>query len=171
LPCPSSGCHHRRADYGRLPVAHRSGLRGVPPKIALDNRLPYIQFVESAGGDLRRSTEDAEAEIRRQLTHFAESGRLFHDITCLSGARIPTVSVVFGSSTAGGAYQPGMSDYNIFIRNRSRVYLGGPPLVKMATGEDADDEALGGARCTRPPRAWPTTWPTTSRAPSVWLAT
>jgi acetyl-CoA carboxylase carboxyltransferase component len=108
------------------------------------NRLPYIQFVESAGGDLRRGTEDPEAEMRRQLTHFAESGRLFHDITALSAARIPTISVVFGSSTAGGAYQPGMSDYNIFIRKRSRVYLGGPPLVKMATGEDADDEALGG---------------------------
>jgi acetyl-CoA carboxylase carboxyltransferase component len=113
-------------------------------EISLRNRLPYIQFVESAGGDLRRGTEDTEAAMRRQLTHFAESGRLFHDITCLSGERIPTVSVVFGSSTAGGAYQPGMSDYNIFIRNRSRVYLGGPPLVKMATGEDADDEALGG---------------------------
>jgi acetyl-CoA carboxylase carboxyltransferase component len=108
------------------------------------NRLPYVQFVESAGGDLRRSTEDPEAEMRRQLTHFAESGRLFHDITCLSGERIPTVSVVFGSSTAGGAYQPGMSDYNIFIRQRSRVFLGGPPLVKMATGEDADEEELGG---------------------------
>src|SRR5262249_21833551 len=67
-----------------------------------------------------------------------------HAIRCLPGDRIPTVSVVFGSSTAGGAYQPGMSDYNIFIRDRSRVYLGGPPLVKMATGEDADDEALGG---------------------------
>src|SRR5262245_60961983 len=108
------------------------------------NRLPYIQFVESAGGDLRRGTEDPDAEMRRQLTHFAESGRLFHDITSLSGERIPTVSVVFGSSTAGGAYQPGMSDYTIFIRHRSRVYLGGPPLVKMATGEDADDEELGG---------------------------
>jgi acetyl-CoA carboxylase carboxyltransferase component len=113
-------------------------------EISRQNRLPYVQFVESAGGDLRRGTEDAEAEMRRQLTHFAESGRLFHDITCLSGAGIPTVSVVFGSSTAGGAYQPGMSDYNVFIRERSRVYLGGPPLVKMATGEDADDEALGG---------------------------
>jgi len=113
-------------------------------EISRVNRLPYIQLVESAGGDLRRGTEDPDAEMRRQLTHFAESGRLFHDITCLSGEGIPTVSVVFGSSTAGGAYQPGMSDYNIFIRNRSRVYLGGPPLVKMATGEDADDEALGG---------------------------
>jgi len=108
------------------------------------NRLPYLQFVESAGGDLRRGTEDPEAAMRRQLTHFAESGRLFRNITCLSGERIPTVSIVFGSSTAGGAYQPGMSDYNIFIRGRSKVFLGGPPLVKMATGEDADDEELGG---------------------------
>jgi acetyl-CoA carboxylase carboxyltransferase component len=113
-------------------------------EISRVNRLPYVQFVESAGGDLRRSTEDPEAAMRRQLTHFAESGRLFRNITCLSGEGIPTVSVVFGSSTAGGAYQPGMSDYNIFIRGRSKVFLGGPPLVKMATGEDADDEALGG---------------------------
>jgi acetyl-CoA carboxylase carboxyltransferase component len=59
--------------------------------------------------------------------------------------RIPTISVVFGSSTAGGAYQPGMSDYNIFIKKQSKVFLGGPPLVKMATGEDADEESLGGA--------------------------
>jgi acyl-CoA carboxylase subunit beta len=113
-------------------------------EISRQNRLPYVQFVESAGGDLRRGTEDPEAEMRRQLVHFAQSGRLFHDITCLSGEGIPTVSVVFGSSTAGGAYQPGMSDYNIFIRGRSKVFLGGPPLVKMATGEDADDEELGG---------------------------
>jgi acetyl-CoA carboxylase carboxyltransferase component len=109
------------------------------------NRLPYIQFVESAGGDLRRTSDDPEAEMRRQMNHFAESGRLFHDITELSAARIPTVSVVFGSSTAGGAYQPGMSDYNIFIKLRSKVFLGGPPLVKMATGEDSNDEELGGA--------------------------
>ena len=109
------------------------------------NRLPYVQFVESAGADLRRGEESVEAEMRRQLGHFAESGRFFHDITALSAAGIPTISVVFGSSTAGGAYQPGMSDYNIFIRGRSKVFLGGPPLVKMATGEDSDDEELGGA--------------------------
>jgi acetyl-CoA carboxylase carboxyltransferase component len=109
------------------------------------NRLPYIQFVESAGGDLRRGGDDPDAEMRRQMNHFAESGDLFHDITALSAARIPSISVVFGSSTAGGAYQPGMSDYNIFIKQRSKVFLGGPPLVKMATGEDSNDEELGGA--------------------------
>ncbi len=109
------------------------------------NRLPYVQFVESAGADLRLGADSPEAEMRRQLGHFAESGRFFHDITALSAARIPTVSLVFGSSTAGGAYQPGMSDYNIFIRGRSKVFLGGPPLVKMATGEDSNDEELGGA--------------------------
>ena len=109
------------------------------------NRLPYVQFVESAGADLRGGGGSAEDQMRRATSHFAESGRLFHDITELSAMRIPTVSVVFGSSTAGGAYQPGMSDYNIFIRGRSKVFLGGPPLVKMATGEDSDDEELGGA--------------------------
>ncbi|MCZ2111178.1 MAG: acyl-CoA carboxylase subunit beta [Dehalococcoidia bacterium] len=109
------------------------------------NRMPYVQFVESAGGDLRRSSDDAEAEMRRAMNHFAESGRLFHDITELSALRIPSVSVVFGSSTAGGAYQPGLSDYNIFVKERSKVFLGGPPLVKMATGEDSNDEELGGA--------------------------
>ncbi|MCH8200332.1 MAG: acyl-CoA carboxylase subunit beta [Chloroflexi bacterium] len=115
-------------------------------EIARLNRLPYIQFVESAGADLRpRGGGSPEDDMRRQLGHFAESGRLFHDITELSAMRIPTVSIVFGSSTAGGAYQPGMSDYNIFIRGRSKVFLGGPPLVKMATGEDSDAEELGGA--------------------------
>jgi len=83
--------------------------------------------------------------MRRTLTHFAESGRMFHDITELSGMGIPTISVVFGSSTAGGAYQPGLSDYNIFVRGGAKVFLAGPPLVKVATGEDAEDEELGGA--------------------------
>ncbi len=124
-------------------------MRGL--EIARENRMPYVQFVESAGADLRgESGEDPEAAIRREEEHFGESGRLFYEITELSKLRIPTVSVVFGASTAGGAYQPGMSDYNILIKNQSRVFLGGPPLVKMATGEDADPEALGGAdmHCT-----------------------
>jgi len=107
--------------------------------------MPYIQFVESAGGDLR-GDDDPERQMIEQSDHFSESGRLFYDVTELSKLRIPSVAVVFGSSTAGGAYQPGMSDYNIFVRNQSKVFLGGPPLVKMATGEDSDDETLGGAQ-------------------------
>lgn len=120
-------------------------MRGLD--IARTNRLPYVQFVESAGADLRgeSGSGDPEAAIRRETGHFAESGRLFYEITELSKLRIPTISVVFGASTAGGAYQPGMSDYNIFIRGQSKVFLGGPPLVKMATGEVADEESLGGA--------------------------
>ena len=120
-------------------------MRGL--EIARENRMPYVQFVESAGADLhgQGGGGDPEAAIQREGAHFAESGRLFYEITELSKMRIPTISVVFGASTAGGAYQPGMSDYNIFIKNQSRVFLGGPPLVKMATGEDADEESLGGA--------------------------
>lgn len=116
-------------------------------EIARDNRLPYIQLVESAGGDLRGvgGGGDPERALRENLTHFAGTGRLFHDITELSARGVPTISVVFGSSTAGGAYQPGLSDYNIFVRGGAKVFLGGPPLVKMATGEDSDDEELGGA--------------------------
>jgi len=120
-------------------------MRGL--EIARQNRMPYVQFVESAGADLRGDAGgDPEAAIRRESGHFAESGRLFYEISELSKLRIPTVSVVFGAATAGGAYQPGMSDYNIFIRGQSKVFLGGPPLVKMATGEDADEESLGGAQ-------------------------
>ena len=114
-------------------------------QICRENRLPYLQLVESAGADLRGDTEEPEAVLRRETKHFAEAGRLFYEITELSKLRIPTVSMVFGNSTAGGAYQPGMSDYNILIKERSKVFLAGPPLVKMATGEDADDESLGGA--------------------------
>jgi acetyl-CoA carboxylase carboxyltransferase component len=115
-------------------------------EVSRENRLPLIMGVESAGADLRGGGGggDPEAALRRNMGHFAESGRLFYEITELSKLRIPTISIVFGSSTAGGAYQPGMSDYNIFIRQRSKVFLGGPPLVKMATGEDSTDEELGG---------------------------
>jgi acetyl-CoA carboxylase carboxyltransferase component len=117
-------------------------------EIARQNHLPYIQFVESAGGDLRGGgggDRTLEEIMRANLGHFSDSGRMFYEITELSSLGIPTISVVFGSSTAGGAYQPGLSDYTILVRNQAKVFLGGPPLVKMATGEDSDDETLGGA--------------------------
>ena len=132
-------------------------MRGL--EIARVNRLPYVQFVESAGADLRGNAGGGggggggqkeagpppKIKTRAGISHFGESGRLFYEITELSQMRIPTISVVFGASAAGGAYQPGMSDYNIFIKKQSKVFLGSPPLVKMATGEDADPEDLGGA--------------------------
>jgi len=103
-------------------------------EIASENRLPVISMIESAGADLPN-----QAQI------FVPGGRGFRDLTERSRARIPTICLVFGSSTAGGAYLPGMSDYVVMIRERAQVYLAGPPLVKMATGEEVDDEALGGA--------------------------
>lgn len=115
-------------------------------EIARDNGIPYISFVESAGADLRINPLSKEKPWNIGTGHFAESGRWFYEMTELSKMRIPTIAVVFGSSTAGGAYQPGMSDYNIFIKEQSKVFLAGPPLVKMATGEESDDETLGGAQ-------------------------
>jgi len=103
-------------------------------EIALQNRLPVISLVESGGADL-----PTQKEI------FIPGGRLFRDLTQLSAAGIPTIAIVFGNSTAGGAYIPGMSDHVVMIRERSKVFLAGPPLVKMATGEESDDESLGGA--------------------------
>ncbi|MEM7325224.1 MAG: carboxyl transferase domain-containing protein [Actinomycetota bacterium] len=111
-------------------------------EISRDNRMPYVSFVESAGADLRVETDGGR---RVQTEHFAESGRFFYEMIELSKMRIPTVCVVFGSSTAGGAYQPGMSDYTIMVKEQSKMFLAGPPLVKMATGEESDDETLGGA--------------------------
>jgi acetyl-CoA carboxylase carboxyltransferase component len=101
--------------------------------IARENRLPLVNLVESGGADL-----PTQAEI------FIPGGRMFRDLTQLSALGIPTIALVFGSSTAGGAYVPGMSDYVVMVRQRAKVFLGGPPLVKMATGEDADEEELGG---------------------------
>ena len=117
-------------------------------EISRENRIPLISFVESAGGDLSVSNANNEDQIAPTLqqSHFASTGRFFYEMTELSKMRIPVISVVFGSSTAGGAYQPGMSDYNIFIKDQSKAFLAGPPLVKMATGEESDDETLGGAK-------------------------
>ena len=111
-------------------------------QIARDSRLPFIQFVESAGGDLRPRSN----AVVGGTTHFAESGRQFYEITELSKLNIPTVTVTFGTATAGGAYQPGMSDYNIFVKDQADVALAGPPLVQMATGEISSREDIGGAK-------------------------
>lgn len=124
------------------PYAGKKWMRAL--EIARDNRMPYVSFVESAGADLR--VEGEGGGRRANLNHFAETGRFFYDLIELSKLRIPTVCVTFGSSTAGGAYQPGLSDYNIVVREQSKIFLAGPPLVKMATGEESDDEALGGAQ-------------------------
>jgi len=113
-------------------------------EIARDNAMPYISFVESAGADLRMGVGGDDGP-KTQTFHFAESGRAFYEMIELSQMGIPSVCVVFGSSTAGGAYQPGLSDYVIVVDQQSKIFLAGPPLVKMATGEESDSEELGGA--------------------------
>ncbi len=103
-------------------------------QIAEENGLPTISLVESGGADL-----PTQKEI------FIPGGRLFRDLTRASARKQPTIALVFGSSTAGGAYVPGMSDYTVMVKEQAKVFLGGPPLVKMATGEESDEESLGGA--------------------------
>ncbi|KLI04812.1 acetyl-CoA carboxylase [Mycolicibacterium conceptionense] len=103
-------------------------------QISMENRLPVISMVESGGADL---------PTQKEL--FTPGGQMFRDLTRLSAAGIPTIALVFGNSTAGGAYVPGMSDHVVMVKERSKVFLAGPPLVKMATGEESDDESLGGA--------------------------
>jgi len=103
-------------------------------ELARDNKLPFIHLVESGGANLMYQSE-----------MFVEGGRSFANQARLSAMGIPQIAVVHGSSTAGGAYLPGLSDYIVLVRGRSSIYLAGPPLVKAAIGEDATDEELGGA--------------------------
>jgi len=103
-------------------------------EISEKNRLPLINLTESAGADL-----PIQAKI------FVPGGRTFRELTRRSAERVPTICLVFGSSTAGGAYVPGMSDYSVMVKGGAKVFLAGPPLVKMATNEDTDEESLGGA--------------------------
>ncbi len=100
-------------------------------EIARRNRLPVVNLTESGGADLPN-----------QARIFVPGGKIFRELTSLSAVGIPTITLVFGSSTAGGAYVPGMSDYTIFVKGGAKVFLGGPPLVKMAIDEDADEEAV-----------------------------
>ena len=108
-------------------------LRGQ--RIALENALPYVQLIESAGANL----------LRYQVEGFIEGGRIFANLARLSAAGIPVIAIVHGASTAGGAYMPGLSDAVIMVRGRAKAFLAGPPLLKAATGEIAEDEELGGA--------------------------
>ncbi|NOY91475.1 MAG: acyl-CoA carboxylase subunit beta [Deltaproteobacteria bacterium] len=103
-------------------------------EVADQNGLVGISLIESAGADLPN-----------QDRIFVPGGAGFRDLTRRSAARLPSICLVFGSSTAGGAYIPGMSDYAVMVKQQAQVYLAGPPLVKMATGEEIDDESLGGA--------------------------
>src|SRR3984957_20541885 len=114
------------------PYTLRKNLRAL--EIARTNRLPVINLVESGGADL-----PSQSEL------FTFAGKIFQNLTQLSAMGIPTIALVFGNSTAGGAYVPGMCDYAVLVEDQAKVFLGGPPLVQMATGEKADDEQLGGA--------------------------
>ena len=104
-------------------------------EMALENNLPYLQLVESAGANL----------MAYRVEDFVRGGNSFRNLARLSAAGLPVVTVTHGSSTAGGAYQTGLSDYIILVRGRSRAFLAGPPLLKAATGEVATEEELGGA--------------------------
>ncbi|WBY02337.1 acyl-CoA carboxylase subunit beta [Ramlibacter tataouinensis] len=104
-------------------------------ELALENKLPYVQLVESAGANL----------LEYRVEDFIRGGATFRNLARLSAAGLPVVTVTHGSSTAGGAYQTGLSDYIVLVRGRSRAFLAGPPLLKAATGEIATEEELGGA--------------------------
>ncbi|TDV55284.1 acyl-CoA carboxylase subunit beta [Actinophytocola oryzae] len=132
VECLVSGSDPTVKGGSSNPWSTRKSFRAAD--IAAQNRLPVVNLVESGGADL-----PTQKEI------FIPGGRIFRDLTRASSAGCPTVALVFGNSTAGGAYLPGMSDYVVMVENRAKVFLGGPPLVKMATGEESDDESLGGA--------------------------
>ena len=110
----------------------QAGLRAL--HISIENRMPLINLIQTAGADLTQ-----------QDRVFHRGGETFKLLAQRAAMKLPTISIVFGSSTAGGAYHPGMSDYVIMVKRHAKVYLGGPPLVKMATGEIVGHEELGGA--------------------------
>lgn len=114
------------------PMGLRKTLRAQ--EIALQNKLPIISLVESGGANLLH-----QAEL------FIDGGKVFCNMARISAAGLPQITVVHGSSTAGGAYIPGLSDYVVMVKEQAQVYLAGPPLVKAALGEVADPEELGGA--------------------------
>lgn len=120
---------------GALTVAGGYRLKRAQ-EIALAQKLPFIHLVESAGGDL----------LNYKVEGFVEGGILFANLARLSKAGIPALAVLHGSSTAGGAYMPGLSDYVVAVKGGGKAFLAGPPLLKAATGEIATEEELGGAQ-------------------------
>jgi geranyl-CoA carboxylase beta subunit len=130
-----------------LVVANNSAIKGgtISPsglkkslrlqQIAMENKLPVITLAESGGANLNYA-----AEI------FVEGARSFANQARMSAMGLPQITVVHGSATAGGAYQPGLSDYVVVVRGKAKLFLAGPPLLKAATGEIATDEELGGAQ-------------------------
>src|ERR1700742_234154 len=117
------------------PITVKKHLRAQ--EIARENRLPCVYLVESGGAFL-----PAQDEVFPDREHF---GRIFYNQATLSAAGIAQIAVVHGSCTAGGAYVPAMSDHAVIVRNQGRIFLGGPPLVRAAAGEEIDAESLGGA--------------------------
>jgi 3-methylcrotonyl-CoA carboxylase beta subunit len=118
-----------------FPITVKKHLRAQ--EIALENRLPCIYLVDSGGAFL-----PLQDEVFPDRDHF---GRIFYNQANLSSQNIPQIAVVMGSCTAGGAYVPAMSDETIIVKEQGTIFLGGPPLVKAATGEVVDAESLGGA--------------------------
>src|SRR3954452_24092489 len=118
-----------------FPVTVKKHLRAQ--EIALQNRLPCIYLVDSGGANLPN-----QDEVFPDREHF---GRIFYNQANMSAAGIPQIACVMGSCTAGGAYVPAMSDETIMVKNQATIFLGGPPLVKAATGEDVTAKELGGA--------------------------
>jgi 3-methylcrotonyl-CoA carboxylase beta subunit/propionyl-CoA carboxylase len=118
-----------------FPITVKKHLRAQ--QVALDNRLPCLYLVDSGGAFL-----PMQADVFPDREHF---GRIFHNQARMSAERIPQIAIVMGSCTAGGAYVPAMSDETIIVKGTGTIFLGGPPLVKAATGEDVDAEELGGA--------------------------
>jgi 3-methylcrotonyl-CoA carboxylase beta subunit len=120
-------------------------------EIAQQNRLPCIYLVDFGGANLPN-----QDEVFPDRDHF---GRIFYNQANMSAQGIPQIAVVMGSCTAGGAYVPAMSDESIIVKNQGTIFLGGPPLVKAATGEWSAPKTWAAATCTRACPAWPTTWP------------
>jgi acetyl-CoA carboxylase carboxyltransferase component len=131
------------------PITVKKHLRAQ--QVALDNRLPCVYLVDSGGAFL-----PLQAEVFPDKEHF---GRIFFNQARMSAESIAQIAVVMGSCTAGGAYVPAMSDETVIVKDTGTIFLGGPPLVKAATGEDVTAENSGGPTFTPGSQEWPTTSP------------